>query len=743
VDLAAQKREYARRTAEEAAEKAEAQRESIEKEQMFGAAADKIKIAKEKANQIEKYGKSKRQLELNLAQEEEEEKKKAAAAAAAAEENNPRRSPLRLSPLKLPSLPAFLSPKHKDKRPVPKALAFDDAEGGVGVGLEGESGDRAGGAATAGATIEGDEAIPEIDLETGLPIPAAEPEPAAPAEVKPSLLFQFGYFVFLGIKLILKGLELPLLRFVPPYKKWKMARMARDLMRENTGASALSQELGMDNEFKTSPLTFVIRRTYQFVQEKVARVYVFFYAIYMEIMRIIYKYDKVYTIEDLEGGAYDGDNGLVVRCFAQKLKKGMKPLQVDGRTPDGKTPLMCCFEGLLKADEGELERQLQLKEKAAISRGLTNIFSFGAKVMGVSQDPVTRYSKTIATLLGMGADISVQQDVRSSDGSGLLHLAARAGNVERAVWLLTRGCNVDMGAILNRQTPLHHACKSGQAQVAMLFMTKGAEIDKRDSSGRTPLHFAASHGGTHMTRVMLLSGAKKSIWDDSGKTPFDHARSCGNRSSVEALLVFRAPVMSSKQSINFLFAKMLAEGEHQYKAERKDDAFSVANNAVQDTQVAARQASAGLFRRGANLIRNGVRIADSTMANDAVAESDADRAVRERRERRERKSRQSRGEPSPRQDEPEEVEVSAAKKSFIGAVRKIGMTFNLKKGGSSGGEQGDIAEEAAKTAAVPEGSSASVPPAEESLSDILAAAKKEAMEEVQSTGVKFAADENV
>jgi ankyrin repeat protein len=82
-------------------------------------------------------------------------------------------------------------------------------------------------------------------------------------------------------------------------------------------------------------------------------------------------------------------------------------------------------------------------------------------------------------------------------------------------------------------------------------MTKGAEVDKRDSSGRTPLHLAALYGGTHMVRVMMLSGAKKSIWDDEGKTAFDHAVRGGKKATIEALLVFRAPSMSSKQSIDF------------------------------------------------------------------------------------------------------------------------------------------------------------------------------------------------
>jgi len=226
----------------------------------------------------------------------------------------------------------------------------------------------------------------------------------------------------------------------------------------------------MDNKFKTSPVSYVVSFAKEFLFEKASRIYVFLFSIYMEITRIWLRTGRVYTIEDLEGGAYDGDNGLVVRCFAQTLKKGATPLNVDGRTPDGKTPLMCCFEGLLKADANEGERlRKQAEGKPAIVQGASKLFSFGAKMLGVAQDPISKYNKTMATLLGMGADIKVQQDVMSSDGQGLVHLAAAAGNIKRLAWLLAKGCNADLGVRArapskretrerSEQISLTHAC---------------------------------------------------------------------------------------------------------------------------------------------------------------------------------------------------------------------------------------------------------------------------------------------
>jgi hypothetical protein len=56
------------------------------------------------------------------------------------------------------------------------------------------------------------------------------------------------------LKFLFKVLEWPLL-FLPPYKKWRARQIAKKLMRENTGESAVSQALGMDNKFRTSPVS--------------------------------------------------------------------------------------------------------------------------------------------------------------------------------------------------------------------------------------------------------------------------------------------------------------------------------------------------------------------------------------------------------------------------------------------------------------------------------------------------------
>ena len=240
------------------------------------------------------------------------------------------------------------------------------------------------------------------------------------------------------------------------------------------------------------------------MHERYRRLQIFATSIFLYLYRIITRHNRIYTYDDLEGGAYDGDNSLVVRCFAQKLKKGMKKLDVNGRTPDGKTPIQCCFEGLLDVDRrGKEEEKKKADEEAEkiaeaveegesetkvrgrmILSGMMTGLNRVAKMTGIKSDPVKKYNKTLATLLSMGADVLLPQDVDSSPGYSLIHLAAEAGNCKRLAWLLTKGARVDTETLLDGMTPLHVACMKGKSEACMMLLTRGAMVDPRDKYGR-------------------------------------------------------------------------------------------------------------------------------------------------------------------------------------------------------------------------------------------------------------------
>jgi len=404
-------------------------------------------------------------------------------------------------------------------------------------------------------------------------------------------------------------LEYPFL-LIPPYKRYKAKRTAARLLAmegaNNTGNT-------YDNVFQHA---YEIVRS--FVMEKLALIYVVLFAIYMELMRAWRRRYRVYTIDDLEGGAYDGDNALVVKCFAQRVMKGQQRLDVNGRTPEGKTPLQCCFEGLLQADLGvERDEADYASGKKVKSLADKTGLSMVGKMLGVIDDPITKYNRTLATLLSMKADIHCQQDGNQSEGFTLLHLAAQSGNTKRIGWLLAKGCDIHKTTYNNNWTPLHVACMHGKSEAAMMLMTRGSVVDQRDKNGATALHHAARRGGTHMTRIMLLCGAKKSIWDNNGETPFNYAINSGRKSTVESLLVFRPSSVSSKQSINFLFQKMLDEGEYlEGGGPKKKEAAKVVTDSAGGVGKALGGALKSLFKKAATTVTN-INRAEKIMTESA------------------------------------------------------------------------------------------------------------------------------
>ena len=692
VSLAQQQRTYQARLASDAAAMEAAQRESVEKENELKEVAAKMLDAKNKKEEIAKFGKSKRaRLEVRSEGQKREEAEEAAAAAGELQErpeSEPAAKgalvPLKLKPLKLPGFLGGQKSKNqktekdeeeekkKKKKKKNGGLLSSDV-----VDLEAGKGGETTAETTADDRDQPAKGEDGVDL---LPPPSdlAPPPPLSPlsllpppveppVEPKVSLIFQFGSLLYTAISYLFWVVEFPLMLppikykvfgrtfTLNPYKKWKMSRVAKRLFREAHAAEE-GEAAGSAGCFgyggsglKENPVKFLCILFSSFMAQQAARVHVVGLSIYIHVSKRYNDTGRIYTVEDLEGGAYDGDNGLVVRCFAQNLllnvmkkggvkmlKKGGVKMEVEGLTPDGKTPLMCCFEGLLLADEAEAARRLEVKkseeEAPPAARGMQGMLSMGAKATAKAisgpKDPASKYNKTIATLLSMGANINTRQDVRSSEGQGLLHLAAKAGNTKRLVWLLAKGCPVDEVAQLRRQTALHYACAAGRSEVALVLLSKGCAINKRDKYGKTPLHLAAESGGTHMVRVMMLSGARKDLWDDEGMTAFDVAKRHGKRASVEALLVYSATTMGAKHSINFLFHKMLAEGEHKAKSEGEGGGKYVwgrgGGGEEEGTGGFAKRGGLALMKWGANMVRMGARIADNS-ASAADDEADDER----------------------------------------------------------------------------------------------------------------------
>lgn len=132
-------------------------------------------------------------------------------------------------------------------------------------------------------------------------------------------------------------------------------------------------------------------------------------------------------------------------------------------------------------------------------------------------------------------------DIHSRDkyGNGLLHDAARQGQLEVAKLLLGQG-----GHDVNLQNgmgdrPLHMSSASGQLPMTKLLVEHGADIDPQTSWGMTPMYWAA-HGGTkahiEVAHFLLSRRANVNIRTTAKYTMLHEAAREGHTSMCQLLL---------------------------------------------------------------------------------------------------------------------------------------------------------------------------------------------------------------
>ena len=108
--------------------------------------------------------------------------------------------------------------------------------------------------------------------------------------------------------------------------------------------------------------------------------------------------------------------------------------------------------------------------------------------------------------------------------TGELLDAAKSGNMEEAVALLSKGESVNQVGKEYKLTALHLAALHGHLNVAQLLLDNGAKTDARDSWNCTPLHNAAGKGHKAIVEELVSFGASPDMETLKGKTPLDLAR---------------------------------------------------------------------------------------------------------------------------------------------------------------------------------------------------------------------------
>ncbi|KXZ51520.1 hypothetical protein GPECTOR_12g483 [Gonium pectorale] len=144
----------------------------------------------------------------------------------------------------------------------------------------------------------------------------------------------------------------------------------------------------------------------------------------------------------------------------------------------------------------------------------------------------------ITELLDKGA---LALDSVDHNGSTLLHVAARAGNLPLARTLLDRGCPLN---VLDATgcTPLQVAKLTGQSELSGLLESRGGKLVSLLVSSFYPLHAAVMEGDLEGLKEAIAAGANLAATDYFGLTPLHVACAVAGADVIKALIDAGAPL---------------------------------------------------------------------------------------------------------------------------------------------------------------------------------------------------------
>ena len=83
---------------------------------------------------------------------------------------------------------------------------------------------------------------------------------------------------------------------------------------------------------------------------------------------------------------------------------------------------------------------------------------------------------------------------------------------------------------------LHAAAKHGEIEIIELLVSQGCLVDSRSREGLTPLMMAANHDEPNAFQLLLQNSADPSLKDNYGLSPLHYAAKGGNTSIIKNLL---------------------------------------------------------------------------------------------------------------------------------------------------------------------------------------------------------------
>jgi ankyrin repeat protein len=135
------------------------------------------------------------------------------------------------------------------------------------------------------------------------------------------------------------------------------------------------------------------------------------------------------------------------------------------------------------------------------------------------------------------------------DQGTALHVAAAAGDVELAKFLLAKGA--DLNSQAQGYAPLHAAVRANQKAMVEFLLDKGAKL--KDDSHTPALHIAAHLGHVEMAELLLAKGADPDNINSFGNTALSFAAQFGHL-AVAKLLVAKGADLKKDPSVLHLAA---------------------------------------------------------------------------------------------------------------------------------------------------------------------------------------------
>ena len=102
---------------------------------------------------------------------------------------------------------------------------------------------------------------------------------------------------------------------------------------------------------------------------------------------------------------------------------------------------------------------------------------------------------------------------------GLMHLAARDGDVARMRELIHQGESPHARQQLHQQTPLHFAVEADSTECVKVLLDAGSEVNAADARGETPVFYVRSAG---VLRLLVDAGADLNVISERGQYPFEY-----------------------------------------------------------------------------------------------------------------------------------------------------------------------------------------------------------------------------